>query len=242
MSLCTCIHCHRGTQNPEHKHWTRPREVCCRRKRRRRGRQQIVVDDVRKWLWEAGVTEEGVYHSAINTRPGNRRNNEVVSQTRLHPTWTKSCRMTIPSYTAQLWTPYVYTQQRLIPASESAIHKNNKAPRLKSTKRWDSLNKSYCWQQAAPSMCVCVCARVSSVCWTHFRNERKCWQKVFTFLFEIYIHRTTAEAKLMSPLVSMCSVPKLSFLWVCLPLSTCVSVCEKGSMCMSAYWVIYGGD
>lgn len=57
--------------------------------------------------------------------------------------------------TAQPWTFYIYTQWRLIPASVNAIHKNNKVMRLKSTKRWDSLNKSYYWQQAV--LCVCVC-------------------------------------------------------------------------------------
>lgn len=60
--------------------------------------------------------------------------------------------------------------------------------RLKSTKSWDSLNKSYCWQQAAP--CVFVCTRVhtrmSNVCWTHFHSERKCWQKAFILLFKIH--------------------------------------------------------
>lgn len=43
--------------------------------------------------------------------------------------------------------------------SASPIHKNNKASRLQSTKRWDSLNKSYCWQSAAPTprthACTC---------------------------------------------------------------------------------------
>lgn len=127
--------------------------------------------------------------------------------------------MTIPSYTEQLWTPYVYTQQRLIPASESAIHKNNKAPRLKSTKRWDSLNKSYCWQRAAPSMCVCVCARVSSVCWTHFRNERKCLQKVFIFLFEIYIYIAPQQRQSSCPPWSPCAQ--------CQNYLSCVSVCPS---------------
>lgn len=193
---------------------------------KRRGRKQIVVDVVRKWLWEAGVTEEGVYHSAINTRPGNRRNDEAEGQIRLHPAWTKCCRMTVPSYVLQLWTPHVYTGQRLIPASESATHRNNKTPRLKATKHWDSLNKSYCWQQASPSMWTCVC-------WTHFRNGRKCWQKVFIFLFEIYIHCTTAEAKLMSPW-SLCAGCQndLSCVSVCLPLY--FFVCERNGGCV---WV-----
>lgn len=234
VSLCARTHCHRGTHNPEHKHWTGPREVCCRSKRRRKM-------GVRTWLGrrkrKVGVTEEGVYHSAINTRHGNRGrggDNEAVSQTRLHPTWTKRCCMTIPSYAAQRWTPCVYTWWRLIPASESAIHKNNKALRLKSTKRRDSLNKSYCWQQAAP--CVCVCARVyvSSVCWTHFRCERKCWQRVFIFLFEIY---TSHHSRGRGPLGVRVLRSSVS---VCL----CVCVSEKerkrGSVCMSTYWVIYG--
>lgn len=66
---------------------------------------------------------------------------------------------------------------------------------------------------------ICVHTRVSSVCWTHFRNGRKCWQKVFIFLFEIYIHCTTAEAKLMSPW-SLCAGCQndLSCVSVCLPL------------------------
>lgn len=83
---------------------------------------------------------------------------------------------------------------------------------------------------------LCVRACVSNVCWTHFRSERKCWQRAFTFLFEIYTsHHSRGKAHV--PSVSMCSEPKRSFLCVCLPLSSCVFVCvrERGSVCMSAY-------
>lgn len=148
--------------------------------------------------------------------------------------------MTIPSYTEHRWTPCVYTRRRLIPPSENAIHKNNKALRLKSTKCWDSLNKSYCWQRAGTvcvNVCVCVRARecVSGVCWTHFRSERKCWQGEFVFLSEMYtLHHSRSKAHV--PSVSVRSEPKRSF--------PCVRllVCDRGSVCISTYWVIYWED
>lgn len=131
------------------------------------------------------MTKEGVYPSPINTRAHNNMNNEAVNETRLHPTWTKHCRMTIPSYTEQFWVPYVYRQWRLIPASESAIHKNNKAARLKSTKSWDSLNKSYCWQQAAPW--VCACMYVNRLLDTFSQWEKVLAERIHTFVWNVYI-------------------------------------------------------
>lgn len=131
------------------------------------------------------MTKDGVYPSPINTRAHNNMNNEAVNETRLHPTWTKHCRMTIPSYTEQFWVPYVYRQWRLIPASESAIHKNNKAARLKSTKSWDSLNKSYCWQQAAPW--VCACMYVNRLLDTFSQWEKVLAERIHTFVWNVYI-------------------------------------------------------
>lgn len=143
--------------------------------------------------------------------------------------------MTIPSYTEEGWTPCVYTQRRLIPPSESAIHKNNKALRLKSTKCWDSLNKSYCWQRAALCVLMCVCVHVSGVYWTHFRSERKCWQREFIFLSEMYtLHHSRSEAHV--PSVSMRAEPNRSFPCFCLPPSTCVWQRECVYKYMSTEW------
>lgn len=125
-------------------------------------------------------------------------NNEAMNETRLHPTWTKHCRMTIPSYTERFWTPCVYRRRRLIPASESAIHKNNKAPRLKSTKSWDLLNKSYCWQRAAPCVCVRVCAHVCQTSAGHISAVRESAGREDSYFCLKCIHHTTAEAKLQS--------------------------------------------
>lgn len=186
-----------------------------------------VVDDVRKWLWEVGVTEEGVYHRAINTRTGNGRNNEAVSLQGLHPTWTKCCRMTIPSYTVQLWTPCVYTQQRLIPASESAIHKNNKALRLKSTKRWDSLNKSYCWQQANPTVCMHVCMHVKRLLDTFPKWEKVLAESVHIFVWNIYTShhsRVKAHVLLVSYYLSCVSVCLSLLVYLCVRKRVCVWV------------------
>lgn len=57
--------------------------------------------------------------------------------------------------------------------SARPIHKNNKASRLQSTNRWDSLNKSYCWQSAAPAPRAHACT-----CWAsagHDEGER--WRR-----------------------------------------------------------------
>lgn len=59
--------------------------------------------------------------------------------------------------------------------SASPIHKNNKASRLQSTKRWDSLNKSYCWQRAAPTRRAHACpCRASAGHVSVMRKERPC--------------------------------------------------------------------
>lgn len=77
--------------------------------------------------------------------------------------------------------------------SASPIHKNNKASRLQSTKRWDSLNKSYCWQSAAPTQRAHACTcRASAGHVSKMREstdrERPC---------EMYRHCTRGESKVL---------------------------------------------
>ena len=164
---------------------------------------------------------------------------EVTMRNWAKQDFTKCCRMTITSYTAQLWTPCVYTRQRLILTSDSAIHKNNKAPKTEINKAL-RLVKQVLLLAAGCNSCVCVNVWVHA-CVQHFHNEWKSWQRAFTFfLFEIYIDCTTAEVKLISPWSRCVPIQNdLSCVSVFLSLFYCVLVWEKGSMCMSAYWVIY---
>lgn len=134
--------------------------------------------------------------------------------------------MTIPSYTVQFWTPYVYRQWRLIPASESAIHKNNKAPRLKSTKSWDSLNKSYCWQQAAPCVCACVraCMYVNRLLDTFPQWEKVLAERIHIFVWNVYI--APQQRQNPSPIHLLALWAKTIFP-VCLSDFLCVSEWER---------------
>ncbi len=66
VSLRTRRHCHRGTQNPEHKHWTRPRASCCCRSKRRSGEKEKEAagrkmggGGVRKWRGEEEEESRG---------------------------------------------------------------------------------------------------------------------------------------------------------------------------------------
>lgn len=196
----------------------------------------MEVEDVRKWLEE----EESKGHRG---RGQTRRYRQQIWH--LDYPWSTEPNKTSPDSNwmllhdnSQRWPPCVYTQRRLIVASDSSIHKNNKAMRPKSTKRWDSLNKSYCWQRAAPWLCAyvraCLCACVSqNVCWTHFLSERKresVGRRPWYFCLK-HIHHTTADTKPVSP-PSPC-VPgqnDLSCVSVCL--SLLVYLCVKERECV----------
>lgn len=111
-------------------------------------------------------------------------------------------------------------------ASQSTIHKTNKAQRLKSTKRWDSLNKSYCWQQATPW--VCVCTYVKRLLDTFPHREKVLVEDIHIICLN-HIHHTT-EVKPISPSSPFAlSWSNLSCESVCLlPVHLCV--CERDTV------------
>ena len=161
MSFSTRALCHRGTQNPEQKHWTRPREACCRSVRRRRRQQgeRCEVVTGRRGKREAGVTEEGVYHRTINTRPGNGMNNGALSQNKTSPNLNQALSHDNSQlYGAALDTLCIHTA-KINTGFRECDSQKQQSPEIEINKAL-RLVTQVLLLAAGRTLCVCVCVYV----------------------------------------------------------------------------------
>lgn len=95
---------------------------------------------------------------------------------------------------------------------------------------------------AGRALCVCVraCVYVCQPSAGHISAVGESVGREDSYFCLKCIHCTTAEAKTPVPSISLRSELKRSFLCVCLTFSVYLS--KRGSVCMTAYWVIYGDD